>query len=251
MESSEVGREDEGGEGADPGCQPCEDDAPTGARMAISDGVMASFGAHVDHLTNARLARKEQLRPKSVVETVIQAQESGEVQTAASSSTALVPVITAEGNLDAGSVWKRLESDQFEGDAVLRCLNSLLELVDDRGYQRSAHQLRFHASFLKATARVVYKNEWQANKPKIMERNGWDKAPSEVLISTPRRFGKTFSIAIFVACLALSCGCEIVVFSPARRASRKLLERIVEFIRLVDCGNRIREYNQASSPICS
>ena len=46
--------------------------------------------------------------------------------------------------------------------------------------------------------------------------------------STPRRFGKTFSIAIFCACLALSFGVEIVVFSPARRASRKLLERMVE-----------------------
>jgi len=37
------------------------------------------------------------------------------------------------------------------------------------------------------------------------------------------------SIAIFCACLALSFGIEIVVFSPARRASRKLLERIVEW----------------------
>jgi len=32
--------------------------------------------------------------------------------------------------------------------------------------------------------------------------------------------------------------------SPARRASRKLLERIVEFIRLLDCGDKIVEYNQ-------
>ena len=52
------------------------------------------------------------------------------------------------------------------------------------------------------------------------------------------------SIAIFVAALSLSCGLEVVVFSPARRASRKLLERIVEFIRLLDCGDRIIEYNQ-------
>ena len=36
------------------------------------------------------------------------------------------------------------------------------------------------------------------------------------------------SIGIFAACLALSMKCEIVIFSPARRASRKLLERIVE-----------------------
>ncbi len=60
-----------------------------------------------------------------------------------------------------------------------------------------------------------------------MSKNGWSKCSSEVLISTPRRFGKTFSIAIFAACLALTQKCEIVVFSPARRASRKLLERIM------------------------
>ena len=53
-------------------------------------------------------------------------------------------------------------------------------------------------------------------------------------------------IAIFCAALALSTGLEIVVFSPARRASRKLLERIVEFVRLLDCGDRIEEYNQVT-----
>ena len=52
------------------------------------------------------------------------------------------------------------------------------------------------------------------------------------------------SIAIFCACLAMSFGIEIVVFSPARRASRKLLERIVEFIRLAGGDAKICEYNQ-------
>ena len=35
-----------------------------------------------------------------------------------------------------------------------------------------------------------------------------------------------------------------MVFSPARRASRKLLERMVEFIRLLDGDDLIVEYNQ-------
>ena len=34
------------------------------------------------------------------------------------------------------------------------------------------------------------------------------------------------------------------MFSPARRASRKLLERIVEFIKVLDCESMICEYNQ-------
>jgi len=56
-------------------------------------------------------------------------------------------------------------------------------------------------------------------------------------------------IAIFCAALALSTPIEIVVFSPARRASRKILERMVEFIKLLDCGDKIIEYNQETARI--
>ena len=92
---------------------------------------------------------------------------------------------------------------------------------------QSPHQLKFHSAFERATARVIYRQDWATMRPAIMKKNGWPTCPSEVLISTPRRFGKTFSIAIFAACLALTLKCEVVVFSPARRASRKLLERMV------------------------
>ena len=73
----------------------------------------------------------------------------------------------------------------------------------------------------------------------------------------------------------MSLGTEIVVFSPARRASRKLLERMVrrrisdtelavpltcaasdnrwqvEFVRVLDCEHRICEYNQEQCRITS
>ena len=95
--------------------------------------------------------------------------------------------------------------------------------------------MAFHSSFERCVSRVIYKKDWATARPAIMRHNGWDKCSSDVLIrcehtvhiidlhtllhtvcsvrSTPRRFGKTFSIAIFAACLALSFGCEIVVFS--------------------------------------
>ena len=87
---------------------------------------------------------------------------------------------------------------------------------------------------MKAAARVIYRGSWETERPAIMKKYGWETSNSEVLISTPRRFGKTFScarcprhahartlttrarfgsIAIFCACLALSFGLEIVVFS--------------------------------------
>jgi len=82
------------------------------------------------------------------------------------------------------------------------------------------------------------------SKPRIMSRMGWKESYSEVCVSTPRRFGKTFSIAIYAACMALSFGVEIVIFSPARRASRKILERIKEFVTLLGADDKITEYNQ-------
>jgi len=106
---------------------------------------------------------------------------------------------------------RRQPQDVFAGDVHLRTMRTLLSLVDERGWERSAHQCQFHASFEKCVARVLYKkdDEWKTQRPAIMHRNNWDRCSSEVMISTPRRFGKTFSIAIFTACLALSVGCEI------------------------------------------
>ena len=81
----------------------------------------------------------------------------------------------------------------------------------------------------------MYKDDWGVQKPRIMQKHGWEACPGEVLISTPRRFGKTFrhalpcpvlvpapaptntgfcerSIAIFCACFLLTQKAEIVVF---------------------------------------
>ena len=91
---------------------------------------------------------------------------------------------------------KRLPRDEFEGDTNFRTLKALLRKVDEKGFERSAHQLEFHENFFKASAPVMYKEDWGVQKPAIMQKHGWESCPGEVLISTPRRFGKTFSSAL-------------------------------------------------------
>jgi DUF4097 and DUF4098 domain-containing protein YvlB len=56
-------------------------------------------------------------------------------------------------------------------------------------------RVQFHVAFMKAAARVIYRGSWETERPAIMKRYGWETSNSEVLISTPRRFGKTFSCA--------------------------------------------------------
>lgn len=100
--------------------------------------------------------------------------------------------VRQEASVEA-TLGKRQPQDEFEGDCNYRTIQTLLKMIDERGFERSPHQLRFHDAFLRATARVIYRADWATQKPEIMKRHGWDRCSSEVLISTPRRFGKTFS----------------------------------------------------------
>ena len=87
----------------------------------------------------------------------------------------------------------RLPNDKFAGCTNLRTLRALLTMVDDRGFERSPHQMKFHSAFERCVSRVVYKTDWATSRPAIMRHNEWDRCSSEVMISTPRRFGKTFA----------------------------------------------------------
>ena len=192
-------------------------------------------------IQDARAARQELLSFKSALE-----DEGNQAE------------VSADASLDERDMLGvRMPGDQFQGDTNMRTLQKLLTRVDQRGFERSSQQLearaaprrsarasltrvlraQFHEAFLKAAARVIYRGDWETEKPAIMRRNGWETSNSEVLISTPRRFGarllplramcttrgsravthaaqKTFSIAIFCACLSLAFGLEVRALGP-------------------------------------
>lgn len=83
-------------------------------------------------------------------------------------------------------------SDKFIGCSRLRALRQLLGEIDNRGFERSDAQERFHEAFLRSCAKVIYKEEWGIHEKAICSHNAFGKIASGCLISTPRRFGKTF-----------------------------------------------------------
>lgn len=206
----------------------------------VSQELLLKFEEHACLLRNRKRKRKSQLELRSHLEAnrtdIEQQQQQHGPSTSASSA-----INVGTNDLQYG-VWQ--DGDSWQGDVCLRTLQNLLNKIDSEGYERSVQQVEFHSAFIVACARVIYKRDWEINRPAIMQKNSWIDSKSEVMISTPRRFGKTFSVAMFCACIALACTLEVVIFSPARRASRKLLERIVQFIRTVGAGESIIEYNQ-------
>lgn len=139
--------------------------------------------------------------------------------------------------------FERKDCDAFLGCSRIRTIHALLSIIDDRGFERSQNQEKFHDAFIRSSAPIIYREEWSVHQQNILHVNRWDTIMRGMLVSTPRRFGKTFSIAMFCVVITLTFQCEVVVFSPARRASRKILERMYEFVTLLGMEHRIEEYN--------
>ena len=135
--------------------------------------LLGAYERHEAHVATRARSRREAVAVRSVVDD----QEGREA-------------VTVQESLGK---WQ--PGDELQGDVNFRTLRSLLKLVDEAGFERSPHQLKFHAAFERAAARVIYRDSWGTQRPAIMKKHGWKTTPGEVLISTPRRFGKTFSCA--------------------------------------------------------
>ena len=127
---------------------------------------------------------------------------------------------------------------QRDGFFHMNACNEALNALDRCGWKRSYHQREFHSHYLRACARVFFKLEpsgsFERAHKRILELNGWDVLNQEVLISTPRRFGKTISISMFVAALVFACpAVECSIYSTCKRISQKLLRNVCKFLELI------------------
>ena len=107
-----------------------------------------------------------------------------------------------------------------------------------RGWNRSFHQREFHDHFIRACARIFWKTEkpgtFARDHQRILESNGWASLSQEVLISTPRRFGKTISVSMFAAAMLFSTpNLEMSIYSTCKRISQKLLRNVYKFLGLI------------------
>ena len=119
------------------------------------------------------------------------------------------------------------------GDVRLASIRKLLDHV--KGYDRSEMQKQFHESFLQAVALHLYKDDPEVDMDKIKSMNEWPNLKQQCLCLTPRRFGKTTAVAMFVAAYFLSVEkAQLCIFSTGRRASDAMLAKIHEFIKLID-----------------
>jgi hypothetical protein len=120
----------------------------------------------------------------------------------------------------------------------IQLCRAALDALDRRGWDRSFHQRLFHEEYLKSCARIFFKRDgpgsFARNHTRVLEMNGWDSTPQEVLVSTPRRFGKTISVSMFAAAIIFAApNIEMSIYSTCKRISQKMLRNIVKFLDLI------------------
>lgn len=119
-------------------------------------------------------------------------------------------------------------SERTKSSNRLAALDKALRSMD---VERSEMQIRFHEAFTQASLRFICRDDKDADIQKIMAARGWDNIKQQVLCLTPRRFGKTYAVAMFAAAIITTIpGSEQAIFSTGRRASQKMLETIQMFV---------------------
>ena len=126
-------------------------------------------------------------------------------------------------------------SEELYGDAVLARLYSAL---DSCGLVRTSTQRFFHKKFVESILPWIYgKKDFSRFKERILYQANIhpDKYNQYTLISTPRRWGKTTSVAIFVASVLFAVpDAWLSVYSTGRRASKALSELVLTYIKTIE-----------------
>ena len=99
-----------------------------------------------------------------------------------------------------------------------RLMDKMRELLAT--FKRSPQQMEMHEIMLRCIAKQVYGDAVWEHELEILEYNHWTNLGQEIVVTAPRRFGKSWGVAMF-ACVVLLVlkGCEISIFSSGARAA--------------------------------
>jgi len=127
---------------------------------------------------------------------------------------------------------------------------AIQKALDSMGLDRETHQRAFHNLALNACSKFIYGDDFQECSEEIFARTKTNEIRQEILVQTPRRFGKTTMVAMICAALIMYLpGFKIGIFSPSQETSRKMLNLIYTYLTQLPGYNEKREVVNNSTQI--
>jgi hypothetical protein len=132
------------------------------------------------------------------------------------------------------------------GKQKLTDLIDALNKLDTLGFKRSNGQRLFHKAYIGACLKKIYGKDLYRDLAQLLREYELDELRTDVIVTTPRRFGKTFGTALFVdGFLCTQGGMEVAIYSTGRRASRKMLALIYKLVvALMGTESCIQSFNE-------
>jgi hypothetical protein len=129
------------------------------------------------------------------------------------------------------------DNEVCQGDIRLK---KVFWLLNNMGYTRSPDQVVFHHAYIMACLPLIYREDWPKHSVRVMKMFKLKKLDQLVLVLTPRRIGKTVSVAMFVTALLLCVpGLTIAVFSTCQRASTAIMKLVAKIMSGIE-GSDLR-----------
>lgn len=114
-------------------------------------------------------------------------------------------------NVEERSLDPMRDHYRSSGDARVK---RIFQDLDSFGITRTSTQKHFHFWFTQSLLPTIYGAEWDSAAVRVLDSFGITQVRTEVMVMTPRRFGKTYSVAMFVVAALLNIpGIKIVIFS--------------------------------------
>lgn len=149
---------------------------------------------------------------------------------------------------------RRVEtSEKLDGEKKCRALVEALnkfDKVEDGKKKRSNGQRLMHKAFLGACLKKIYGEDLYKNLAQLTREYELDELRQEVIVTTPRRMGKTYATAMFAAAALYALPkIEIAIYSPGRRASKKML-KLIKSLVIVLTGTESSIINDNEEELC-
>lgn len=113
-----------------------------------------------------------------------------------------------------------------------RELLQTLRWFDENGHPRSMQQREFHSHFRRGCMSIIYGKEFPQMEEKLLRDNGWVDMKKTVIIETPRRFGKTYSTAMYAISLAVTQpNLRCCIYSTGQTTATQVLTYVRQFFR--------------------
>ena len=120
------------------------------------------------------------------------------------------------------------------GDEVIDDLERCFGFMDDNGFRRSKQQRAICDIFIRGCLRHIYKEELRTDLIRVFRKFRIRRINNMVMVTMPRRCGKTTITSIFVAAYLLCVpNAKVVVYSISRRTSSMLSAKVLQFLTMM------------------